>query len=91
VCIRLFFNLLLLEWFEINKPDQNGSDLWSKFALYGFLNLNLGLTIAGGYFLGRFLEQKWHVKNMTLIGVLVGLFLGLFEMLSIAFKAGSKK
>jgi hypothetical protein len=80
-----------VEWFEINKQDKNGADLWRKFALYGFLNLNLAMMVAGGYFLGRLLEQKWHVKNMTLIGILVGLFLGLYEMFSIAVKAGSKK
>lgn len=74
----------------INKKDTN-KDLWRNAGLFSFLSLNLGFMIVGGYFLGRVLERNYHWRNMTFIGVLVGMFLGLYEMFMIAFKAGSKK
>jgi hypothetical protein len=45
----------------------------------------------GGYFLGRFLERKFHWTNLSIIGVVVGLALGLYEMFTYALKMGSKK
>jgi hypothetical protein len=62
-----------------------------SLALYGFSSLNLGLMVAGGYFLGKLLENSYHIKNMTISGVLIGLLLGFYELFRIAFKAGSKK
>ena len=54
------------------------------------MSLNLGLMIIGGYFLGRFIERNFHLQNMSFTGILVGLFLGLYEMFRIAFKVGKK-
>lgn len=69
---------------------ENGQT-WRIVALYGSLSLNLGLMILGGYYLGRIIEEHYQWDNMTLTGVLTGLFLGLYEMFSIAYKAGRKK
>lgn len=74
----------------INKKDTN-NDLLRKAGFYSFMSLNLGFMIVGGYFLGRILERNYHWRNMTFIGVLVGMFLGLYEMFVIALKAGPKK
>lgn len=68
------------------KKDQT----WRIVALYGSLSLNLGLMILGGYFLGRLLEKELQWSNMSLTGALTGLFLGLYELFAIAFKAGKK-
>lgn len=65
--------------------------MWQSLALYGFLSINLGLMTAGGFFLGRLIEQSYHIKNMTISGVLIGIFLGFYEMFIIAYKAGHKK
>lgn len=65
--------------------------MWRSLALYGFLSINLGLMTAGGYYIGRLLENYYHIKNMTVSGVLIGLFLGFFELFRIAYKAGPKK
>jgi hypothetical protein len=65
--------------------------MWRSLALYGFLSINLGLMTAGGYFLGRLVENHYHIKNMTVTGVLIGLFLGFYELFRIALKAGPKK
>jgi len=46
--------------------------------------------IFGGYYLGRLMEEQFQWSNMPLTGVLIGLFLGLYEMFSIAYKAGKK-
>ena len=73
------------------KPKDSNKEFWRILGLYGFLSLNLGLTIAGGYFLGNFLEKYYRLQNAALIGVLVCLFLGLYEMFRIAYKAGQKK
>ena len=54
------------------------------------MSLNLGLLTVGGYFLGKLIETTYHIKNMTVTGVLIGLFLGFFELFRIAFKAGTK-
>ncbi len=59
-------------------------------AIYGSLSLNLGLMVAGGYFLGNLLEKNFHWPNMIVIGVLGGLFLGFYEMFAIAYR-GRKK
>jgi hypothetical protein len=45
----------------------------------------------GGYFLGSLLESAYHLKNMTITGVILGLVLGFYELFRIALKAGSKK
>jgi hypothetical protein len=55
------------------------------------MSLNLGVMIAGGYYLGHFIEIQFHVSNMSITGVLVGMFLGLYELFIIAIKAGPKK
>lgn len=55
------------------------------------MSISLGMIMAGGYFLGRLLERNYHLKNMTVTGVLLGLFVGLYEMFRIAYKAGQKK
>lgn len=65
--------------------------MWRSLSIYGTLSLNLGLMVAGGYFLGRLIENKYHLSNMTATGVLTGLALGFYEMFVIAYKAGSKK
>lgn len=74
---------------EIDRKD-NGQT-WRIVALYGSLSLNLGLMIMGGYYLGRLIERRFQLANMSITGVLTGLFLGLYEMFSIAYKAGQKK
>jgi hypothetical protein len=61
-----------------------------SLALYGFLSINLGLMTAGGYFLGRLIENTYHISNMTISGALIGLALGFYELFRIAFKAGPK-
>ena len=65
--------------------------MWRSIGLYSFMSINLGLMVVGGYFLGHLLEESYHLKNMTITGVLVGIILGFYEMFKIAFKAGSKK
>jgi len=74
---------------NINRKDSGNT--WRIVALYGSLSLNLGIMILGGYFLGRLLEKQYQWTNMSLTGVLTGLFLGLYQMFSIAYKAGKKK
>ncbi|TCL63027.1 putative F0F1-ATPase subunit (Ca2+/Mg2+ transporter) [Hydrogenispora ethanolica] len=64
---------------------------WRDLALYGSLSLNLGFMVVGGYFLGNLIEKNYRLHNMTATGVLVGLFLGLYEMFAIAYRAGRKK
>ena len=65
--------------------------MWHTFALYSFSSLNVGVLMFGGYFLGRFFERNLHWANMSIIGVVVGLALGLYEMFAFALKMGSKK
>jgi hypothetical protein len=60
-------------------------------ALYSSLSLNLGFMILGGYFLGRLLERQFALENMTITGILTGLFLGLFQMFSFAYRTTKKK
>lgn len=45
----------------------------------------------GGYFLGSLVERTYHLKNMTITGVILGLVLGFYELVRIALKAGTKK
>ncbi|HOP74567.1 MAG TPA: hypothetical protein PLC07_05875 [Bacillota bacterium] len=71
--------------------EKNTENTWKTFALYGSLSLNLGFMILGGYFLGRLLETQYQLKNMTFTGILTGLFLGLYQMFAIAYRAGKKK
>lgn len=73
------------------QPKDGNKEFWRILGLYGFLSLNFGLTIAGGYYLGNFLEKYYRLNNATLIGLLSGLALGLYEMFRIAYKAGRKK
>ena len=75
----------------IKKDDRNNKEMWQSLALYGFSSLNLGITILGGYFIGDLLEKNYHWKNMVLIGTFGGLVLGLIELITIVFKAVSKK
>lgn len=75
----------------IEISQKNNGQTWRVVALYGSLSLNLGLMILGGYYLGRILEKQFQWSNMSSTGVLTGLFLGLYQMFSIAFKAGKKK
>lgn len=70
---------------------KSNREYWRSFAVVGSLSLNLGLMVAGGFFLGQVLETTYHWENMTVTGVLVGLFVGIFEMFLIAYKAGMKK
>ncbi|MGD8400489.1 MAG: hypothetical protein PVH64_06065 [Bacillota bacterium] len=74
----------------INR-QKKGNGSWKMAALYGSLSLNLGLMIMGGFFVGRFIEEQFRLSNMKLTGILVGLFLGLYEMFSIAFRATKHK
>jgi flagellar biogenesis protein FliO len=74
----------------INQQKKDNSS-WKMAALYGSLSLNLGLMIMGGFFLGRFIEEQFQMSNMKTTGILVGLFLGLYEMFSIAFRATKHK
>ena len=73
---------------RINRK-KNGQT-WRIVALYGSLSLNLGLMILGGYYLGKLIEKSFHWSNMSLTGVLTGLFLGLYQMFVIAYRAGKK-
>ncbi|NLY75295.1 MAG: AtpZ/AtpI family protein [Firmicutes bacterium] len=74
---------------EINRKRNNQN--WRMVALYGSLSINLGIMILGGYFLGRLLEKQYQWSNMSLTGLLTGLFLGLYQMFIVAFKATDKK
>jgi hypothetical protein len=75
-----------------NQKDKNDTkEMWRSLGLYSFMSINLGLMVVGGYFLGNMLERNYHLKNMTITGVLVGLIVGFYEMFKIAFKAGQKK
>lgn len=69
------------------KPETS----WRTVALYSSLSLNLGFMIIGGYYLGRLLETNYHWSNMSITGVLTGLFLGLYQMFVVASGAGKKK
>ena len=80
-----------MEDHNIKKDNGSNKEMWKSLGLYGFSSLNLGLMTTGGYFLGKLLEDTYHIKNMTISGVLIGLFLGFYELFRIAFKAGSKK
>lgn len=73
---------------RINR--KNNGQTWRVVALYGSLSLNLGLMILGGYYLGQLIEKRFHWSNMSLTGVLTGLFLGLYQMFVIAYRAGKK-
>jgi len=75
----------------MNKKEAPKENIWGSLALLGSLSLNLGLMVAGGYFLGKIIEENYQIANMKQIGLLVGLILGFFEMFRIAYKAGSKK
>ncbi|HEY8464696.1 MAG TPA: AtpZ/AtpI family protein, partial [Bacillota bacterium] len=59
--------------------------------LYGSLSLNLALMILGGYFLGKLCEERYQWSNMTITGILTGLFFGLYQMFSFAYQATKKK
>lgn len=74
-----------------HKGQNNNKEIWRSLGLYSFMSINLGLMVVGGYFLGQLLERNYHLKNMTITGVLVGLLIGFYEMFKIAFKAGQKK
>jgi hypothetical protein len=65
--------------------------MWRSIGLYGFSSINLGLLMLGGYYLGGLLEKHYHLKNASFSGVFIGLVLGLYELFTIAFKAGTKK
>jgi flagellar biogenesis protein FliO len=73
------------------NQQKKASTSWKTVALYGSLSLNLGLMILGGFFVGRFIEEQFKLSNMRTTGILVGLFLGLYEMFSIAFRATKRK
>ena len=75
----------------IIKKHDHDKEMWQNLALYGFLSVNLGLMTAGGFFIGRLIERNYHTKNMTISGVLIGIFLGFYEMFMIAYKVGQKK
>ena len=70
-------------------PKKDGN--WKTFALYGSLSLNLGIMILGGFYLGKLLEEGYHWPNMKTIGILAGLFLGLYEMFAYAYRSIKKK
>lgn len=72
---------------EPKKPQTS----WRTVALYSSLSLNLGFMIIGGYFLGRLLENSYHLKNMSITGILTGLFLGLYQMFLVASGVGKDK
>ncbi|HBE77732.1 MAG TPA: hypothetical protein DDW65_08085 [Firmicutes bacterium] len=75
-----------------NKKDSHDTkEMWQGLAIYSFSSLNVGVLMFGGYFLGRFLERHFHWENMAIVGVVVGLVLGLYEMFAFALKSGSKK
>lgn len=74
-----------------HKKQTDNKEIWRSLGLYSFMSINLGLMALGGYFLGQLLERNYHLKNMTITGVLVGLLIGFYEMFKIAFKAGQKK
>lgn len=71
--------------------NRNNEKAWRQVALYGTLSINLGLMIMGGYFIGELLEDHYQLSNMSLTGVLLGLFLGLYQMFSMAFRAGKNR
>jgi hypothetical protein len=75
-----------------NKKDSRDTkEMWQSLAIYSFSSLNVGVLMFGGYFLGRYLEHHFRWGNMSIIGVVVGLALGLYEMFAFALKSGSKK
>ena len=86
----IFIPLIISKERVIEISRKNNGQTWRVVALYGSLSLNLGLMILGGYFLGRLLEKEFQWSNMSLTGVLTGLFLGLYQMFAIAFRAGKK-
>ncbi len=73
------------------RKDQNDKEMWRSIGLYSFMSLNLAFMIVGGYFIGRLVERNFHIKNAMVTGVLIGLFIGFYELFKIAFKAGRMK
>ena len=65
--------------------------MWRSLSLYGFLSLNLGFMTVGGYFLGKLAGDFFHVQNLKIVGAIIGIFLGFYELIRIALKAGTKK
>lgn len=82
---------------EMNTPSTKQTEQtsnhqsWKMFALYGMSSLNLGFIVMGGYFLGLVCEEQYGMKNMSLTGVLTGLFLGLYQMFSLAINGDRKR
>jgi hypothetical protein len=74
----------------INRNERK-DDTWKMVALYGSLSLNLGLMILGGYYLGELCENQFEWSNMKITGILSGLFLGLYQMFTFAYRATKKK
>jgi hypothetical protein len=71
--------------------ERKRNETWKALTLYGSLSLNLGIMILGGYYLGKLFEEHYHWANMTTAGILLGLFLGLYEMFAYAYGSIKKK
>jgi ATP synthase protein I len=51
------------------------------FGIYGAVGFQLALSVVGGLFLGRWLDQRWNVAPwMTLVGMLVGSVGGFYNL-----------
>ena len=76
---------------EPEKEQQSEKKSWVEAEKYIQLGVMLPLAVVVGYFLGSFLDDKFHTTWMKLAGLLLGIAAGFVQLVRVANSPDAKK
>jgi F0F1-type ATP synthase assembly protein I len=72
-----------------NKPESEKKS-WVRAESIVQIGVMMPLALVVGYFLGSFLDEKFHTTWMKLAGLLIGIAAGFVQLVRVASAEGKK-
>ena len=75
---------------EDNKPPQSEKKSWVEAEKLVQLGVMLPLALIVGYFVGSFLDDKFHTTWIKIVGLFIGIAAGFVQLVRVAGSEGKK-
>lgn len=75
---------------EEQKPQPSEKKSWVEAEKLVQLGVMLPLALIVGYFLGSFLDDKFHTTWMKVVGLFLGIIAGFVQLVRVAGSEGKK-
>jgi ATP synthase protein I len=73
-----------------NKEEPSEKKSWVRAESIVQIGVMMPLALVVGYFLGSFLDEKFHTTWMKMAGLLIGIAAGFVQLIRVASAEGKK-